>query len=48
MVNLTKRQEAVLYYILESKNKISIKKIASVYQVSERTIYYDCFLLGTL
>lgn len=41
MVNLTKRQEAVLYYILESKNKISIKKIASVYQVSERTIYYD-------
>lgn len=41
MFNLTKRQEAILYYIIESKDKISIKKIASEYQMSERTIHYD-------
>jgi len=41
MYNLTKRQEAILYYILNSKENITIKKLAAKYQLSERMIHYD-------
>lgn len=41
MFNLTKRQEAILYCILESKSRITVRKAAAEYHVSERTIHYD-------
>lgn len=41
MILLTKRQEAILYYILQGKESITTKKLASKYQLSERMIHYD-------
>lgn len=47
MYNLTKRQEAILYYILESRENITIKKLAAKYQLSERMIHYDIDYINT-
>lgn len=41
MHNLTKRQEAILYYILEGKENVIIQKLAVKYQLCERMIRYD-------
>jgi len=47
MYNLTKRQEAILYYILESKENITINKLAAKYQLSKRMIHYDFDYINT-
>jgi len=47
MYNLTKRQEAILYYILESKENITINKLAAKYQLSKRMIHYDIDYINT-
>jgi len=41
MIILSKRQEAILYYSLEGTESVTIKKLASRYQLSERMIHYD-------
>lgn len=46
MILLTKRQEAILYYILGGKESITTKKLASRYQLSERMIHYDLEYIG--
>lgn len=41
MILLTKRQEAMLYFLIGGKESITTKKLASKYQLSERMIHYD-------
>ena len=41
MITLTKRQKDIMGYLLTNKSYSTIKNMASIFEVSERTIRYD-------